>query len=679
MDEEKLNNILSNMDVPEPDENAQKRALNLALGEFERENQKKSKNFQGFAFLGRLMGNSNDNARRNPMETKTRKRLMYGGIMTAAALALFVAPVVMTQTQETVSNVRNEVQLNKVDEQLAGVPAPQAKPKASGNKFSAIEGNVSADVGLSKLFSQKENRAASADMMASKSVASQSRMAPMIAMEAESIIAPMPAPDIIIDNSYKAVGKDKFEDFDVNPFKQVGDQPVSTFSVDVDTASYSFIRRQLKNGVLPQKDAVRIEEMINYFDYDYPLPETREQPFKPAVTVIDSPWAEGKKLMHIGIKGFDIEDTKPKSNLVFLLDVSGSMNAPDKLPLLVNSIKMLIDNLNEDDTVSVVVYAGAAGAVLEPTSASEKSKIYAALDKLKAGGSTAGAAGINLAYQLAEENFDEDAVNRVILATDGDFNVGITNRDELKDFVERKRNSGVFLSVFGFGQGNYNDHMMQTLAQNGNGVAAYIDTLSEARKVLVKEATSSLFPIAKDVKIQVEFNPKAVSEYRLVGYETRALKREDFNNDKVDAGDIGAGHKVTAIYEYVPVGSNANSVDPLRYGGEGQVEKAIADESAEIAFVKMRYKLPKESKSKLLTTSVTRNNNVGDVYEANKDVAFSVAVAGFAQNLKGGKYTGDLSYDDIIELANSSKGDDEFGYRAEFVQLVRLAKNARGM
>ncbi|MEM7618151.1 MAG: VWA domain-containing protein [Pseudomonadota bacterium] len=693
MDDKKLDEILSNMDVPKGDENAQKRAINLALAEFERENQKKSKKysniFQGFSILGRLKGNSNDNRRRDPMEAKIRKRLMYGGVMTAAALALFVAPVIMTQTQETVRTAGGDTKvatLNAVDFMVDGdssnTPTPSAKPSSSGNNFGNISANMSSSISRPSLFSRKKDKHEIAPTLRSVDLAApmaQSRMAASPMMAEDSMIAPMPAPDIIIDDSFKVEGKDKFEDFDVNPFKQVGDQPVSTFSVDVDTASYSFVRRQLQNGVLPQKDAVRIEEMINYFNYDYPLPETREQPFKPTVTVMDSPWAEGKKLMHIGIKGFDIEEAKPKSNLVFLLDVSGSMNAPDKLPLLVNSIKILVDNLNEDDTVSIVVYAGAAGAVLEPTQASEKSKIHAALDKLKAGGSTAGAAGINLAYQLAEENFDQDAVNRVILATDGDFNVGITNREELKDFVERKRKSGVFLSVFGFGQGNYNDHMMQTLAQNGNGVTAYIDTLSEARKVLVEEATSSLFPIAKDVKIQVEFNPKAVSEYRLVGYETRALKREDFNNDKVDAGDIGAGHKVTAIYEYVPVGSDAVSVDPLRYGNDEKKEAAVADKDAEIAFVKMRYKLPKESKSKLLSTSVTSENNVGDVYEANEDVAFSVAVAGFAQNLKGGKYTGELSYDDIIELANDSKGDDEFGYRAEFVQLVRLAKNARGM
>ncbi|MEC7703382.1 MAG: VWA domain-containing protein, partial [Pseudomonadota bacterium] len=472
-------------------------------------------------------------------------------------------------------------------------------------------------------------------------------------------------------------------------------EPVSTFSVDVDTASYSFMRSQLNNGVLPQKDAVRIEELINYFNYDYAVPEDKTQPFKPSVTVTDSPWHEGKKLMHIGIKGYDIVDEKPKSNIVFLLDVSGSMNAPNKLPLVKNSMKMLLDSLNPDDTVAIAVYAGAAGTVLEPTKVSDKAKIIAAFDRLSAGGSTAGAAGINLAYQLAEQNFDENAVNRVILATDGDFNVGIQNRDELQDFVERKREKGVFLSVLGFGNGNYNDHMMQSLAQNGNGVATYIDNLNEARKVLVEEATSTLFPIAKDVKIQIEFNPAQVSEYRLVGYETRALNREDFNNDAVDAGDIGAGHSVTAIYEYTPVGAQ-KMVDDLRYGTADNSEQKYnldnihnkANFDAEIAFLKIRYKLPNEDVSNLITTPIIndykflqdcRENTQCLVPSAPDDVQFATAVAGFGQLLKGSKYVGHMTYDRVIDLAQSGKGDDLFGYRSEFIQLVRLAKSASAM
>ncbi len=493
------------------------------------------------------------------------------------------------------------------------------------------------------------------------------------------LIAPIPVPpqDDVNQGFYKDEGRDKFEEFNVNPFKQVTAEPVSTFSVDVDTSSYSFMRRQLNNGQMPAKNAVRVEELINYFDYNYALPEDASQPFKPTVTLMDSPWAEGKQLMQIGIKGYEIDGPQPKSNLVFLLDISGSMNSPDKLPLLKNSLKLLLNTLNEDDTVSIVTYAGRTGVALEPTPVSEKSKILGAMDNLRAGGGTAGAAGIELAYKMAEENFDDEAVNRVILATDGDFNVGINDPKKLEEYVEKKRNTGIFLSVLGFGQGNYNDHIMQSLAQNGNGVAAYIDNLNEARKVLVEEATSSLFPIAKDVKIQVEFNPNAVSEYRLIGYETRHLNREDFNNDKVDAGDIGAGHTVTAIYEIVPKGSSAVSVDPLRYGNAEEKHNMdnihnASEFEGEIAFLKMRYKLPKENTSTLITTPITTDlqNTAG------QEQKFATAVAGFAQMLQGGYHlNGDFSYDEVIALAQEGKGEDTFGYRAEFINLVRLAKS----
>jgi Ca-activated chloride channel family protein len=434
----------------------------------------------------------------------------------------------------------------------------------------------------------------------------------------------------------------------------------------------------LNSGVLPQGDAVRAEELINYFDYDYPLPESKEQPFRATVAVSDAPWAQGRKLMHIGIKGYDIAPAaQPRSNLVFLLDVSGSMNSPDKLPLVIQSMELLLSTLNPDDTVAIAVYAGAAGKVLEPTPVKEKQKILDALHRLSAGGSTAGAQGIRLAYELAESRFDREAVNRVILATDGDFNVGITNQRELQSFIERKRDAGIFLSVLGFGQGNYQDALMQTLAQNGNGVAAYIDTLSEAQKVLVDEATSTLFPIAKDVKIQVEFNPATVAEYRLIGYETRHLNREDFNNDAVDAGDIGAGHTVTAIYEFTPMGSSARQIKDTRYAPDA---KEATGKDDEYAFVKIRYKLPEEDTSRLITQPVTHADAVelgtGGI---GREAGFATAVAGFAQLLKGGKYTGDYDYDDVIALAQRTRGDDPFGYRTEFVQLVRKAKTAAAM
>jgi len=498
------------------------------------------------------------------------------------------------------------------------------------------------------------------------------------------VVQPEPMPQDL----HKDVGRDKFEDFEENPIKLVQQEPVSTFSIDVDTSSYAFLRKQINAGVLPQKDAVRVEEMINYFDYDYALPDDKAQPFKPSVTVLDSPWHEGRKLVHIGIKGYDIPKTEsPRSNLVFLLDTSGSMNEPDKLPLLISSLKLLLDSLKPDDTVAIVTYAGSAGTVLEPTKAAEKAKIIAALENLNAGGSTAGAEGIRQAYTLAEAGFDKEAVNRVILATDGDFNVGITNPEELQDFVERKRESGIFLSVFGFGQGNYNDQMMQALAQNGNGVAAYIDTLNEARKVLVEESSSTLFPIAKDVKIQVEFNPTTVAEYRLVGYETRKLNREDFNNDKVDAGDIGAGHTVTAIYEITPVGGPL-AVDGSRYAAKS--EASVKPESGEYGFLKLRYKLPDQDTSKLIETPIiaqdTAQTYCGPAQDcepsapyASDDVRFSIAVASFGQMLKGSKYTGKMSYDDMIAMAQDAKASDEFGYRAEFINLVRLAKTAAAL
>ncbi len=504
---------------------------------------------------------------------------------------------------------------------------------------------------------------------------------------------------------YRGEGRDKFTEFKPSAFKQVAIEPVSTFSSDVDTASYSFVRRQLNNGILPDADSVRVEEMINYFDYNYPVPTSSAEPFRPTITITDSPWAKGKKLMHIGIKGYEIAGPKPHTNLVFLLDVSGSMNEPNKLPLVKASMKMLLDTLQPSDTIAIAVYAGSAGTVLEPTKVSDRHKIIAAIDNLNAGGSTAGEAGINAAYSLAEQSFDKEGVNRIILATDGDFNVGTSSTEELKALVEKKRESGIFLSVLGFGQGNYNDSIMQTLAQNGNGVAAYIDTLNEAQKVLVEEAGSSLFPIAKDVKFQVEFNPAAVAEYRLVGYETRALNREDFNNDKIDAGDIGAGHAVTAIYEFVPVGSSAVSTDPLRYGNKENcqlmrvhadandkssplVEREVCDlpkpvttDNGEYAFLKIRYKLPNESVSKLIETPVVAPRECGPnencMTVLSEDVSFSIAVAAFGQILKNDTNIQTMSLDDVIALAQQGKGHDEFGYRAEFINLARLAKSSQ--
>ena len=473
-------------------------------------------------------------------------------------------------------------------------------------------------------------------------------------------------------------GRDKFQHFELNPVKRVSADPVSTFSVDVDTASYSFVRRQLNENVLPQVDAVRAEEMINYFDYAWPAATSAKTPFKPTVVVSDSPWGKGRKLVHIGIKGYEIPSgNAPGANLVMLIDVSGSMDSPDKLPLAVQSMELLLSSLKPTDTVGIVVYAGAAGTVLEPTPVKDKQKILSALRDLRSGGSTAGAEGIERAYQLAEANFRKGGVNRILLATDGDFNVGIAGTNELKGFVERKREKGIFLSVLGFGQGNYRDELAQALAQNGNGVAAYIDTLGEAQKVLVQEAGASLFTIAKDVKLQVEFNPATVAEYRLVGYETRALKREDFNNDAVDAGDVGSGHTVTAIYEITPVGSETRTVDPSRYAKEPK-QAVAAGAASEYGFLKIRYKLPDSDTSELIQQPILIASS--DVPQnVMRDVQFSTAVAGFGQLLRGTPFTNSLKYDDILKQAQAAKGDDPFGYRTEFVQLVRKAKVAREM
>lgn len=478
--------------------------------------------------------------------------------------------------------------------------------------------------------------------------------------------------------------RDKFEAKDINPIKQVANEPVSTFSIDVDTASYSFVRRALNAGRLPPKDAVRVEELINYFPYDYAKPDSAETPFKPTVTVMPSPWNASNQLVHIAIKGYDVQSAeRPRANLVFLMDVSGSMEPSDRLPLVKNAFRMLVDELKPDDTVAIVTYASGSGVALEPTKISDKSKILAAIDKLGAGGSTAGADGIQDAYRLAETNFDKSAVNRVILATDGDFNVGVTDPDDLKGLIERKREKGIFLSILGVGEGNYNDSLMQTLAQNGNGTAAYVDTLNEARKVLVDESSSTLFPIAKDVKIQIEWNPARVQEYRLVGYETRALRREDFNNDRIDAGDIGSGHTVTAIYEVTPVGATP-MVDNLRYNAGPKTASSNRAEPAapltqdgEIGFLKLRYKLPKEDASKLVSIPIASADAKTSIDAASADTRFSVAVAGFGQLLKGAPYMKGFTYDDVLALAQPARGDDKFGYRSEFLNLVRLAKSAR--
>ncbi len=473
------------------------------------------------------------------------------------------------------------------------------------------------------------------------------------------------------------VDRENYNHFDDNQIKLVAENPVSTFSIDVDTGSYSNVRRMINSGNLPREDAVRVEELINYFAYDYPLPENDETPFSVTTEIGSTPWNPDTRLMHIGIKGYDMADKKlPASNLVFLLDVSGSMNSPDKLGLLKSALKLLSKQMRDEDKISIVVYAGASGVVLEPVAGNQTAKIAQALDALSAGGSTNGAAGIRSAYLLAEQEFIKGGINRIILATDGDFNVGTVNFEALKDLVEEKRKTGISLTTLGFGSGNYNDHLMEQLADAGNGNYSYIDTLNEAQKVLVDEMRSTLNTIAKDVKIQLEFNPAVVAEYRLIGYENRALNREDFNNDKIDAGEIGAGHTVTALYEVTLNNSQARAVDPLRYASfKSTKQNSSESHSNELAHLRLRYKEPTGSKSKLIEQVIKTSDIETRLANTSNRYRFSASVAGFGQLLRGGKYIEDFSYHDVLELARKSRGDDTFGYRGEFISLVNLARS----
>lgn len=464
---------------------------------------------------------------------------------------------------------------------------------------------------------------------------------------------------------------EKYQHIPENRVMQVKQQPVSTFSIDVDTGSYTNIRRMLRNGQLPPSDAVRIEEFINYFDYQYPQPQALDKPFEISTAVSVSPWNAQRHLLRIGLKGYaEKGDNSNGSNLVFLIDVSGSMDQPDKLGLLKKSLVMLTKQLGQEDTVSIVVYAGASGVVLEPTRGNDTIQITQALNKLRAGGSTNGAAGIELAYQLAHQAYIDGGVNRVILATDGDFNVGRVNHNQLIDLIKEKRDQGIALTTLGFGQGNYNDHLMEQLADAGNGNYAYIDTLNESRKVLVDELSATMQMIAKDVKIQVEFNPQQVAEYRLIGYENRHLEQEDFNNDKVDAGDIGAGHSVTALYELTLHSSQDKFNSALRY--EQPLKQDIFQLESELAHVKLRFKEPLQNDSKLLS-AVVHSKQIKAFEMQSVDFQFASAVAAFGHLLKHSKFVSH-NYDEVIAMANKVKGPDNFGYRAEFVQLVRMAK-----
>ena len=730
MNDKTLHDIdkLLNDDIPQADPAARKQAIKMAGDEY---SQSFAKNSQGTLDTARRIDKRDTSSTQNAgwlslltqsirsfFMNSYNNSMAYKGFVTAGVTFLAVSVIFVTPKFQNL-NDDSQLETQKIDtseyvviddidledstqadalieddtsfEELTGANAnlPFAEPNSSNKAIARDEALALGEQreGSEKLAGAIDNEIESAPEVVV--TANRSPSKPLLKREqqqqagrSDSFVSGSSLPQATPQAKLRARGeraipqirldeREEYAEYQSNSVKLVSDEPVSTFSVDVDTASYTLVRNQLNNGLLPKPQSVRAEEFINYFDYDYPLPNSKSEPFRSSINVFDSPWNEDRKLVHIGIKGYDIDaQERPDSNLVFLLDVSDSMSSTNKLPLLKQSVSLLLDTLKPNDTVSIVVYAGAAGTILEPTKASEKSKILESLQRLNAGGSTAGGAGIQLAYQLAEQNFDKDAVNRIILATDGDFNVGQSSNEDLKTLVERKRKSGVFLSVLGFGRNNYQDDMMQALAQNGNGVAAYIDSLSEAKKVLVDEATSTLFPIAKDVKIQVEFNPATVSEYRLVGYETRSLKREDFNNDKVDAGDIGAGHTVTAIYEITPTNADSKTFDPLRYSRPTHTDQNT--QSQEYGFLKMRYKLPDSDTSKLIETAISKQNK-----DADNDVHFSVAVAGFAQLISASQYTGELNYAKVIAQATKHKGPDPFGYRSEFIQLVRMAELAK--
>ncbi len=485
--------------------------------------------------------------------------------------------------------------------------------------------------------------------------------------DADAMAPPPPPP---------SMNRDDYPESDPNPIKRTAEHPVSTFSADVDTASYAVVRRHLQQMErLPPADAVRPEELINAFDYDYPAPDALGDAFKPAVALFPTPWNPDHQLLRIGIQAYEVSEAeRPPANLVFLLDVSGSMTAMDKLPLAKTAICMLTHELKSDDRIAMVVYAGAAGVVLEPTPAKEKSKILDAMDKLQAGGATAGGQGIELAYGLAEAHFQKNAANRIILATDGDFNVGIANPRHLTDYVARKRDTGIFLTVLGFGMGNYQDDTMQALAQNGNGVAAYIDGMEEIHRVLVRGLTASIITVAKDVKFQIEFNPARIAEYRLIGYETRMLKREDFDNDRVDAGDVGSGHQVTALYELAMTGGDGLAMQPLRYANR---ETAPADPKDELAFLRIRFKAPDGDTSQLIERPILPSDSLEKLSEAPEDARFATAVAWFAQALKNDPRV-ESDWRAIADLANGALGEDPWFERAEFVELVRDAARIDG-
>ncbi|MDM4771670.1 VWA domain-containing protein [Solimonas sp. SE-A11] len=549
----------------------------------------------------------------------------------------------------------------------AGVVLLAACTNTSGYHESIGTGEVSPPPAEMEARSEAQDMAAAKAQVQSAGAGAarmkMTRQAMAIAPAAPMLAMPMPPVE----------DRENYAKVESNPVKLVSEQPVSTFSIDVDTGSYSNVRRFLNGGSLPPQDAVRVEELVNYFDYDDPLPKDRSQPFSLHTEIAPTPWNAKTRLLRVAIRGWQPTGPRPASNLVFLVDVSGSMEDPNKLPLVKSSLKLLTRQLGAQDRISLVVYAGASGVVLEPTPGNDSATIESALERLRAGGSTNGGEGIRLAYAMAQRAFIPGGNNRVLLATDGDFNVGTTGFEQLIDLVKEKRKGGVALTTLGFGGGNYNDRLMEQLADAGNGNHAYIDTLAEAQKALVDQRDATLTTIARDVKIQLEFNPALVSEYRLIGYENRQLKREDFANDKVDAGEIGAGHRVTALYEIALAGEGGERIEPLRYGARAEAKAS----GEELGFLRLRYKRPQDGMdaASLLIERPLLRRDVRDSLDGTSDAyRLSASVAAFGQLLRGGQYTGSFGYTQVERLARDARGRDRHGYAGEFLQMVRLAQ-----
>lgn len=468
---------------------------------------------------------------------------------------------------------------------------------------------------------------------------------------------------------------ERYPDATPNPIKRVSEQPVSTFSIDVDTASYSNVRRFIEDGRSPPEDAVRVEEFVNYFDYGYARPASANEPFAVTTAVAAAPWAAGRQIVHIGLQGYELPAGERKPlNLTFMVDVSGSMSSPDKLGLAQKAMNLIIDRLRPEDRVAVTYYASDVGTAVGPTPGDQKLKLRCAVAALNSGGSTAGAQGMVNAYQQAEAAFGRDKVNRILMFTDGDFNVGVTDDKRLEDYVAEKRGTGIYLSVYGFGRGNYQDARMQAIAQAGNGTAAYVDDLNEARRLFGAQFDKGAFPIADDVKIQVEFNPARVAEYRLIGYETRLLNEEDFNNDRVDAGEVGSGASVTALYEITPVGGPVQ-LDERRYPANRNLSVGGGDPNGEIGFVQVRYKLPSQANSRLMQQVVSNRSTRAVSAQPPESTRWALAVAAFGQKLRRDPWMSEsYGWNDVLEQAQGARGEDPYGDRAEFVQLVQAAQ-----